>query len=53
MLADMIEKVVIFRDTAQKRYDWIAQTAAEAAEIVEETTKGMEPYRHNEVPDFG
>ncbi|KAI4111131.1 MAG: hypothetical protein LQ339_000859 [Xanthoria mediterranea] len=46
-------KVVIFRDTAQKRYDWIAQTAAEAAEIVEETTRGMEPYRHNEVPDFG
>ncbi|KAL8865521.1 MAG: hypothetical protein Q9198_009286, partial [Flavoplaca austrocitrina] len=46
-------KVVIFRDTAQKRYDWIAQTAAEAAEIVEETTKGMEPYRHNEIPDFG
>ncbi|KAL8893332.1 MAG: hypothetical protein Q9192_005372 [Flavoplaca navasiana] len=46
-------KVVIFRDTAQKRYDWIAQTAAEAAEIVEETTKGMEPYRHNENPDFG
>ncbi|KAL8853103.1 MAG: hypothetical protein Q9221_001985 [Calogaya cf. arnoldii] len=46
-------KVVIFRDTAQKRYDWIAQTAAEAAEIVEETIKGMEPYRHNEVPDFG
>ncbi|KAL9001431.1 MAG: hypothetical protein Q9169_000006 [Polycauliona sp. 2 TL-2023] len=46
-------KVVIFRDTAQKRYDWMAQTAAEAAEIVEETTKGMEPYRHNEVPDYG
>ncbi|KAL8925634.1 MAG: hypothetical protein Q9172_002138 [Xanthocarpia lactea] len=46
-------KVVVFRDNAQKRYDWIAQTAAEAAEIVEETSKGMEPYRHNEVPDFG
>ncbi|KAL8671481.1 MAG: hypothetical protein Q9168_004016 [Polycauliona sp. 1 TL-2023] len=46
-------KVVIFKDTAQKRYDWIAQTAAEAAEIVEETLKGMEPYRHNEVPDYG
>ncbi|KAI4250551.1 MAG: hypothetical protein L6R40_000151 [Gallowayella cf. fulva] len=46
-------KVVIFRDNAQKRYDWIAQTAAEAAEIVDETSRGMEMYRHNEIPDFG
>ncbi|KAL8946987.1 MAG: hypothetical protein Q9222_006687 [Ikaeria aurantiellina] len=45
-------KVVIFKDGAQKRYDWIAQTAIEATEIVEETTKGMEPYRHNDMPDF-
>ncbi|KAL8701889.1 MAG: hypothetical protein Q9201_004675 [Fulgogasparrea decipioides] len=45
-------KVVVFRENAQKRYDWIAQTAAEAAEIVDETTRGMEPYRHNDIPDF-
>ncbi|KAL8708468.1 MAG: hypothetical protein Q9220_006625 [cf. Caloplaca sp. 1 TL-2023] len=45
-------KVVVFKEGAQKRYDWIAQTAAEATEIVEETTKCMEPYRHNDMPDF-
>ncbi|KAL8826806.1 MAG: hypothetical protein Q9170_007263 [Blastenia crenularia] len=45
-------KVVVFRESAQKRYDFIAQTAGEAAEIVEETTKGMEPYRHNDIPDY-
>ncbi|KAL8693518.1 MAG: hypothetical protein Q9218_001675 [Villophora microphyllina] len=45
-------QVVVFRETAQKRYDFIAQTAAEAAEIVDETTRGMEPFRHNDLPDF-
>ncbi|KAL8662382.1 MAG: hypothetical protein Q9202_004777 [Teloschistes flavicans] len=45
-------QVVIFRETAQKRYDFIAQTAAEAAEIVEETSRGMEPFRHNDLPEF-
>ncbi|KAL8721537.1 MAG: hypothetical protein Q9225_001791 [Loekoesia sp. 1 TL-2023] len=45
-------KVVVFRENAQKRYDFIAQTAAEAAEIVEETSRGMEPYRHNDIPDY-
>lgn len=43
--------MVVFRETAQKRYDFMAQTAAEAAEIVDETTRGMEPYRHNDIPD--
>ncbi|KAL8727899.1 MAG: hypothetical protein Q9166_005776 [cf. Caloplaca sp. 2 TL-2023] len=46
-------KVVVFKDNTQKRYDWIAQTAAEAAEIVDETSRGMAPYRQDEPPDFG
>lgn len=45
-------QVVVFRENAQKRYDFIAQTAAEAAEIVDETSRAMEPYRHNDIPDF-
>ncbi|KAL9603888.1 MAG: hypothetical protein Q9219_000826 [cf. Caloplaca sp. 3 TL-2023] len=45
-------QVVVFRENTQKRYDFIAQTAAEAAEIVEEASKGMEPYRHNDIPDY-
>ncbi|KAI4169770.1 MAG: hypothetical protein LQ346_008931 [Caloplaca aetnensis] len=45
-------KVVVFKENAQKRYDFIAQSAAEALEIVDETTRGMEPYRHNDIPDF-
>ncbi|KAI4093487.1 MAG: hypothetical protein LQ344_002900 [Seirophora lacunosa] len=45
-------KVVVLRENTQKRYDFIAQTAAEAAEIVEETSRGMEPYHHNDIPDF-
>ncbi|KAI4205527.1 MAG: hypothetical protein LQ350_000306 [Teloschistes chrysophthalmus] len=44
-------KVVVFRENAQKRYDFIAQTAVEAVEIVEETSRGMEPFRHNDLPD--
>lgn len=45
-------QVVVLRENTQKRYDFIAQTAAEAAEIVEETSRGMEPYHHNDIPDF-
>lgn len=37
-------KVIIFRERESKRYDFEAQSVAEAAEIVEEITKGMEPY---------
>lgn len=29
-----------------KRYDFEAQSVTDAAEIVEEVTKGMEPYDH-------
>ena len=45
-------QVVVFRETAQKRYDFIAASAVEAQEIVDETSRGMEPYRHNELQDY-
>ena len=38
-------RVIILRDKdEQKRYDFEAQTAADAADIVEEIRKGMKPY---------
>ncbi len=37
-------KVIIFRERETKRYDFEAQSVSDAAEIVEEITKGMEPY---------
>ena len=38
-------RVFIFREKETKRYDFEAQNATEAAEIVEEIRKGMEPFR--------
>lgn len=38
-------RVIIFRERETKRYDFEAQSAGEAAEIVEEIRKGMEPFR--------
>lgn len=38
-------KVVVYREKESKRYDFEAQSISDAAEIVEEITKGMEPYR--------
>ena len=37
-------KVIIFRERETKRYDFEAQSVSDAAEIVEEISKGMEPY---------
>ena len=38
-------RVIIFRERETKRYDFEAQTVAEAAEIVQEIRKGMEPFQ--------
>ena len=38
-------RVVVFREREKKRYDFEAQTAGEAGEIVEEIRKGMEPFQ--------
>lgn len=38
-------KLVIYRDTESKRYDFEARGADEAAEIVAELKKGISPYR--------
>ena len=38
-------RVIIFRERETKRYDFEAQSVGEAAEIVEEIRKGMEPFR--------
>ena len=38
-------QVIIFRERETKRYDFEAQTVGDAAEIVEEITRGMEPYQ--------
>ena len=37
-------RVIIFRERETKRYDFEAQNVVEAAEIVEEIRKGMEPF---------
>ena len=37
-------KVIIFKERETKRYDFEAQSVSDAAEIVEEISKGMEPY---------
>ncbi|MCJ1252898.1 hypothetical protein MMC24_000704 [Lignoscripta atroalba] len=37
-------RVIIFRERETKRYDFEAQNVTEAAEIVEELRKGMEPF---------
>jgi len=39
-------KVVVYREKESKRYDFEAQSVLDAAEIVEEITKGMEPYQN-------
>jgi len=39
-------KVVVYKATEQKRYDFEAKSADEAAEIVFEIKKGISPY-HN------
>ena len=36
---------MIFREKETKRYDFEAQSATDAAEIVEEIKKGIEPYQ--------
>lgn len=38
-------QVVVFRERETKRYDFEAQNISEAAEIVVELRKGMEPYQ--------
>ena len=38
-------QVIIFRERETKRYDFEAQTVADAAEIVEEIARAMEPFR--------
>lgn len=41
---------MIFREKETKRYDFEAQSVTDAAEIVEEIKKGIEPYqRQNSV----
>lgn len=40
----MSVKVVVYRATETKRYDFDAKTAAEAFEIVSEIKKGCSPY---------
>lgn len=48
-------RVIILRDKdEQKRYDFEAQTVSDAAEIVDEIRKGMEPYdqQHQGMGDF-
>lgn len=47
----LVLKVIIFKESAQKRYDWIAQSALDAAEIVEETLKAMKPYQLRNLQD--
>lgn len=40
-------RVVVFRERETKRYDFEASSAGEAAEIVEEIKKGVEPFRNH------
>ena len=43
--ADLLIQVIAIRENQDtKRYDFEAQSVADAAEIVEEIQKGMEPY---------
>lgn len=37
-------QIIVFRERETKRYDFEAQTTTEATEIVEETSKAMEPF---------
>ena len=39
--------MLVWRDTETKRYDFEAQTVSDAAEIVEELSRAMEPFRPN------
>ena len=39
---------MIFREKETKRYDFEAQSATDAAEIVEEIRKGIEPYQRQD-----
>ena len=43
-----IPKLLVFREKEQKRYDFEAATATDAAEIVEEIRRGMEPYSQSQ-----
>ena len=38
-------QIVVFKERESKRYDFEAQSVTEAAEIVEEVKKGMEPFQ--------
>ncbi|KAL1835606.1 hypothetical protein VTJ49DRAFT_6343 [Mycothermus thermophilus] len=38
-------KLVVFKSTESKRYDFVTSSAEDAAEIVEELKKGISPYR--------
>lgn len=38
-------QIVVFKERESKRYDFEAQTVTEAAEIVDEVNKGMQPYQ--------
>ncbi|KAI9167389.1 Target of rapamycin complex 2 subunit sin1 [Paramyrothecium foliicola] len=42
-------KLVVYKDTESKRYDFEARGADEATEIVEELKKGISPYRETQV----
>ena len=46
-------RVVVFRERETKRYDFESPSVAEAAEIVTEIRKGMEPFFNAGVPDIG
>jgi hypothetical protein len=43
-------RVIIFRERETKRYDFEAASISEAAEIVQEIRKGMEPFHTNQNP---
>ena len=38
-------QIVVFKERESKRYDFEAQTVTEAAEIIDEVKKGIEPYQ--------
>jgi len=40
--------MVIFREKETKRYDFEAQNAIDAADIVEEVKRGMQPYQNQD-----
>lgn len=41
-------QVVIFREKETKRYDFEAQNAIDATDIVEEVKRGMQPYQNQD-----